>query len=145
MTEIGVQAILAESVAVADGRLFVQGGGWTHLQVPSLPVSPGRLGIGLLLTVPHTRAGERIALSIRVEGPRGEVQLADLTADAPVAALEGLLVAEPAPETSPLDFQVVPLGFNLDGVRLEAEGAYALVVELDGEAAARVPFAVTVG
>jgi hypothetical protein len=145
MTEIDVQAILAESVAVADGRLFVLGGGWTHLQVPSLPVSPGRLGIGLLLTVPHTRAGERIALSIRVEGPRGEVQLADLASDAPVAALEGLLVAEPAPETSPLDFQVVPLGFNLDGVRLEAEGAYALVVELDGEAAARVPFAVTVG
>jgi hypothetical protein len=143
---VSVQAFLAESVAVADGRLFVHGAGWTHLHVPQLPVRPGRLGIGLLLTVPHSRAGERIALAVRVEGPPGApVALDDAGPEAPVAELEGGLVAEPIPEGSPLDFQVVPLAFNVDGVRLEAEGAYALVVEVDGEPAARVPFAVVVG
>jgi hypothetical protein len=142
---VGVQALLAESVAVADGRLFVQGAGWTDVQVPALPASPGRLGIGLLLSVPHARAGERIALAVRVEGPRGDpVPLADLASDALVAELEGSLVAEPVPEQPKLDHQVVPLGFNLDGVRLESEGVHALVIEIDGEPAARVPFVVSV-
>jgi hypothetical protein len=140
---VGVQALLAESVAVADGRLFVLGAGWTDLQVPSLPIRPGRLGIGLLLSVPHSRAGERIELAIRVEGPRGDpVPLADAASDSLVAEMEGSLVAEPVPEAPLLEFQIVPLGFNLDGVRLESEGVHALVIEIDGAPAARIPFVV---
>jgi hypothetical protein len=143
---VAVQAFLAESVAVADNRLFVQGAGWAHLRVPRLPVHPGRLGIGVLLSVPLTRTEERIPLGVRLEGPQGEpVTLADLSSDALVVAeLEGSLVAEPAPPGSPLDFQVVPLAFNLDGIRLEAEGEHALIVEVDGVVAARVPFAVSI-
>ena len=144
---VAVQAFLAESVAVADGRLFVQGAGWVHLQVPQLPGHPGRVGIGVLLSVPLTRADEQIPLAVRIEGPHGEpVPLADYQSDTLVAAeLEGSLVAEPAPPGSPLDFQVVPLAFNLDGLRLESEGEYALIVEVDDVVAARVPFAVSVG
>jgi hypothetical protein len=144
---VAVQAFLAESVAVADGRLFVQGAGWTHLQVPQLPGHPGRVGIGVLLSVPRTRTEERIPLGVRIEGPDGEpVPLADYAADMLVAAeLEGSLVAEPAPADSPLDFQVVPLAFNLDGLRFEVAGEYALIVEVDGVVAARVAFAVSVG
>jgi hypothetical protein len=143
---VAVQAFLAESVAVADGRLFVQGAGWAHLRVRQLPVHPGRLGIGVLLSVPLSRTDEQIPLGVRLEGPQGEpVALADLTADTLVTAeLEGTLVAEPVPPGSPLDFQVVPLAFNLDGVRLEAAGEHAVVVEVDGAVAARVPFAVSV-
>jgi hypothetical protein len=144
---VAVQAFLAESVAVADGRLFVQGAGWVHLQVPQLPGNPGRVGIGVLLSVPLTRVDERIPLAVRLEGPHGEpVPLADYQSDMLVAAeLEGSLVAEPAPPDSPLDFQLVPLAFNLDGLRLEAEGEYALIVEVDDVVATRVPFAVSVG
>jgi hypothetical protein len=143
---VAVQAFLAESVAVADGRLFVQGAGWAHLRVPQLPVHPGRLGIGVLLSVPLSRTDEQIPLGVRLEGPQGEpVALADLTTDTLVTAeLEGTLVAEPVPPGSPLGFQVVPLAFNLDGVRLEAEGEHAVIVEVDGVVAARVPFAVSV-
>jgi hypothetical protein len=144
---VAVQAFLAESVAVADGRLFVQGAGWSHLHMEQLPGHPGRVGIGVLLSVPLSRTEERIPLGVRLEGPHGDpVPLADTDSDLLVAAeLEGSLVAEPAPADSPLDFQVVPLAFNLDGLRLETAGEYALIVEVDGEIAARVPFAVTVG
>jgi hypothetical protein len=143
---VGVQAFLAESVAVADGRLFVQGAGWAHLQVPTLPVRPGRLGIAILLTVPDARVGELIRLSVRLEGPGGDaVGLADMASDAHVAAeLEGTLVAEAEPGQGALGFQLVPLAFNLDGLRLEHEGAHALVVEVDGLPGVRVPFAVSV-
>jgi hypothetical protein len=51
-------------------------------------------------------------------------------------------VAEPVPEARLLEFQIVPLGFNLDGVRLESEGVHALVIEIDGAPAARIPFVV---
>jgi hypothetical protein len=146
-TAVTVQAMLAESVAVADGRLFVLGAGWAHMQVPRLPVAPGRLGVGVLLSIPLDRVGERIPLALRLEGPDGTpVPLAEPGSESLLAAeLEGTLVAEPVPEGSPLGFQVVPLAFNLDGLRLEAEGEHALIVEIDGTLAARVPFAVSVG
>ena len=142
---VGVQAFLAESVAVADGRLFVQGAGWAHLQVPRLPVAPGRLGIGVLLSIPLTRLGERIPLALRMEGPDGSpVALAEPGSEDLVAAeLEGSLQAEP-PAPGSLDFQVMPLAFNLDGVRLLAEGEHAVIIEVDGVLGARVPFAVSV-
>lgn len=143
--QVGVQALLAESVAVADGRLFVHGGGWAHMQVPSLPAQPGRLGIGLLLSVPAERAGEPISLLLRVDGPDGQPVALSLDPDTGAlrsAHLEGTLVAEPPPPDSPLECQIVPLAFNVDGVRLEAPGLHVLVVDVDGKPAARVPFAV---
>jgi hypothetical protein len=144
---VTVQAFLAESVAVADGRLFVQGAGWAHMQVPRLPVSPGRLGVGVLMSIPSARVDEQIPLALRLEGPDGEpVPLAEPGSETLMAAeLEGSLLAEPAPEGSPLDFQVVPLAFNLDGLRLESEGEHALIIEVDGVLAVRVPFAVSIG
>jgi|1186.fasta_scaffold32068_2 hypothetical protein len=146
-TAVGVQAFLAESVAVADGRLFVQGAGWAHLQVPKLPVHPGRLGIGMLLWIPRARLDERIPIALRLEDPLGEpVPLAEPGSETLLAAeLSGSLTAEPAPPGSPLDSQVVPLAFNLDGLWLESEGEHALIVEIDGAIAARVVFAVSVG
>jgi hypothetical protein len=143
---VTVQALLAESVAVADGRLFVQGAGWSTLRVPGLPAAPGRVGAGLLLTVPNTRVGQRIHLTLRLEGPDGEPLglIADPDAQLLVAAeAEGALVAE-APPASGLDHQIVPLAFNLDGLRLVSDGVHALVVEVDGLPGARVPFAVLV-
>jgi hypothetical protein len=143
---VTVQAFLAESVAVADGRLFVQGAGWAHMQVPRLPVYPGRLGIAVLLSIPLARVDEKIPIGLRLEGPAGEpVPLAEPGSETLIAAeLEGSLLAEPAPPGSPLDFQIVPLAFNLDGLWLESEGEHALIVDVDGAIAARVPFAVSV-
>ena len=60
------------------------------------------------------------------------------------AEAEGELVAEPPPDGSPLGAQLVPLAFNLDGVRIEQAGAHDVIVEVDGAEAARVTFAVMV-
>jgi len=145
MTGVGAQAFLAESVAVAGGRLFVQGAGWANLRVPALPAHPGRIGAGVILEVPLDRAGEEIPLVLRLEGPDGEpVGIASQPdADVLVAAeVEGTLVPEPGPDGSPLDHQLVPIAFNLDGLRLETAGVYTLVVEVDGERTIEVPFGV---
>ena len=144
---VGVQALVAESVAVADGRLFVHGGGWSHLRLPSVPALPGRLGIGLLISVPTGRTGDPIVLSLRVTDPDGMpvALVANPDMESLIAAeAVGTLVADPPPEGTPLASQVVPLAFNLDGLRIEQAGAHDVVVEVDGEEAARVSFAVMI-
>ncbi len=146
MTGVTAQAFLAESVAVAGGRLFVHGAGWANLRVASLPANPGRLGMGVILQVPADRAGKPIPLVMRLEGPDGAP--VGLTSDPDAAQLvaaevEGTLVSEP--DDSPLGHQLVPIAFNLDGLRLESAGVHTLVVEVDGAPAATVPFAVLVG
>src|SRR5262245_35745567 len=143
--DVRAQALLAESVAVAGGRLFVQGAGWANLRVPALPAHPGRIGAGVLLEVPLDRAGEEIPLGLRLEGPDGEPVAIASQPDADVlvaAEVEGTLVPEPGPDGSPLQHQLVPIAFNLDGLRLEAEGVHTLVVEVDGQRAVEVPFGV---
>jgi Family of unknown function (DUF6941) len=145
MSAVVAQAFLAESVAVAGGRLFVQGAGWANLHVPELPAYPSRIGAGVILQVPLDRAGEEIPLVLRLEGPDGEpVGIASQpNADVLVAAeVEGTLVPEPGPDGSPLEHQLVPIAFNLDGLRLEAAGVHTLVVEVDGERVVAVPFGV---
>jgi hypothetical protein len=143
---VTVQAFLAESVAVAGGRLFVHGAGWANVRVASLPASPGRIGAGVILRVPADRAGKPIPLLMRLEGPDGSPVGLTAEPDAEVlvaAEVEGTLVSEP--DDSPLGHQLVPVAFNLDGLRLESAGVHTLVVEVDGVQAAAVPFAVIVG
>jgi hypothetical protein len=142
---VNAQAFLAESVAVAGGRLFVQGTGWANLRVPSLPAHPGRIGAGVILQVPEDRVGEEIPVVLWLEGPDGEPVGIAPRPGAEVlvaAAVQGTLVPEPAPDGSPLDHQLVPIAFNLDGLRLEAAGVHTLVVEVDGARVAGVPFGV---
>ena len=75
---VAVHAFLAESVAVADGRLFAQGAGFANLRVPALPVHPGRHGVAVLLSVPLSLTGQDIPLALRLEAPDGEpLALAD--------------------------------------------------------------------
>jgi hypothetical protein len=139
---VAVQAFLAESVAVADGRLFVQGAGLAHLQVPEIPVHVGRIGLAVLLSVPVARTGEQIPLSVHMEGPDGTpIGLSDAGAEV-AGGVSGSLVAGPAPEGFPLDAQLVPLAFNFDGLTLDQAGAYAAVIRIDGSEAARVAFGV---
>jgi hypothetical protein len=145
VTAVSAQAFLAESAAVAGGRLFVQGAGWANLRVPALPAHPGRIGAGVILHVPEDRVGEEIPLVLRLEGPDGEpVGVASQpNAEVLVAAeVEGTLVPKPGPDGSPLDHQLVPIAFNLDGLRLETAGVHTLVVEADGARVVEVPFGV---
>jgi hypothetical protein len=127
MPDIEVSGLLADSVAVAQGKLYIQGGGWNRIMVGSLPARHDRIGIGLVLRAdgavrgPH-RFELRVLdpddreLTLGSDGaarrPGGEVTLQGGSTDEEVA---------------------IPLAINLDGMVLERPGTYRLVVSIDGE------------
>lgn len=135
--------LLADSVAVADGRLYVQGGGWSHLFPPALPMLAGRLGIGIVLHLPGT---EPVRVGVRLDGPGDEpVRLADGDATRALDGIEASVTPGEMPLGSPLGEHVVPLAINLDGLLLTGAGQYRVAVTIDGVDSGGAAFAVVPG
>ena len=135
--------LLADSVAVSDGRLHVQGGCWTHLLAADLPLLAGRLGVGIVLRLPAATTGDSVQVDLRVAGPDG-CTLDLLTGDG-ARALTGLsaqVTLGALPGGSPLREHVVPLAINLDGVLIPRAGAYEVAVDVDGVPTGEASFAV---
>src|SRR5438477_533073 len=67
-----VDAFLADSVVVADGKLFAQGAGWNMISVQGLPAQHDRIGIGLIIAVPYTETNKEHAFSLHLETEDGD-------------------------------------------------------------------------
>jgi hypothetical protein len=128
MADIEVSGFLADSVAVAEGKLYIQGGGWNRIMVGSLPARHDRIGIGLLLRATGGLLGSH-RFELRVLDPDDR----ELT----LGASEGV-ARRPGGEVTIRgipggDEIVLPLAINLDGMVLERPGGYQLVVAVDGK------------
>jgi hypothetical protein len=126
MADIEVSGFLADSVAVAEGKLYIQGGGWNRIMVGSLPARHDRIGIGLLLRATGGLHGSH-RFELRVLDPDDR----ELTLGSDGAARRP--GGEVTIHGSPGDDEIVlPLAINLDGMVLERAGRYRLVVAVDG-------------
>jgi hypothetical protein len=143
-----VEAFLADSVVVAEGKLFAQGAGWNTINVNALPAQHDRIGIGLILTVPYTETNQEHAFSLHLETEDGErLPLGDAppgmdTPDGRMRRIEGVFNMGRPPTLVAGDEQVIPLAINLNGLPFEAPGRYTFVVEVDGQEVKRLPFRV---
>lgn len=138
-------AFLADSVAVAEGKLYVQGAGWDAILTGALPTRHPRIGIGVLVRVPYGETNMPHQFELRIEDPDGkEVPLGDAppgtTPDGKVRRLGGPLMVGRPPLLTAGDEQVVPIAANLDGLVFETSGTYRIVVSVDGQDAEVVPF-----
>jgi hypothetical protein len=138
VADIEVSGLLADSVAVAEGKLYIQGGGWNRIMVGSLPARHDRIGIGLLLRATGGLQGSH-RFELRVLDPDDR----ELTIGS-----EGA-VRRPSGEVtihgSRGDEEIVlPLAINLDGMVLERPGTYQLVVAVDGKDGLTLAFTVQV-
>lgn len=129
--------MLCDHVAVADGKLYINGGGW-NITGPD----PAPSAIAVLLEVPWDRANHRIPLRLRlVHEDGGPVTQLLPTGAQPVEVGADVEVGRPAglPPGSPL---LVPLAFNLPPIPLPPGQGYVWQAELDGEADPdwRLPF-----
>lgn len=136
-----VDAFLADSVVVAESKLYVQGAGWNGIFSPAFPARHPRLGIGAIIHVPWTATNHMHSLEVRIEDADGHLlQLAPAREDATGPGIEdGALrrlrgdfnVGRP-PMLQAGDEQVVPIAINLDGLEFPAPGTYRVVVSIDG-------------
>src|SRR5438132_710410 len=85
-------AILCDSAATADGKLYVQGGGWTILGSPTFPFLQPRIALGVVIGVPFTATNHTHDLRIQLlhedgqpvptghVGPDGDASAVEVTA-----------------------------------------------------------------
>ena len=141
-SELRVDAFLAESVVVAEGKLYAHGAGWNVLQARAFPVRHPRVGVGVLIRVPYTATNVAHRLDVKLideDGhvlPLGEEGRESLTAE--------FTLGRP-PQLPAGDEQIVPIAINLDNLQFAQAGRFAFVLELDGREASRLSIRVVAG
>jgi hypothetical protein len=139
-TQISADALLADSVVVAEGKLYVQGGGWNMLFTPVLPVRHPRIGLGLVMRIPYQLADnmpKRFALSLEdADGNRvslGEAPPSPSGPGAKVTTIEGSFTVGRPAGVEPGSDQYLPLAANIDGLMIERAGTYVFRFSVDGD------------
>lgn len=145
-----VDAFLCDNASDGDDKLHALGIGWNTVTVESFPARHPCIGMINLFRVPYTETNVVHEWYIRIDDadgrplPFGE---ADETADEALV-VDGQQVRTPSftfkvgrpAELAPGDDQVVVAPVELSGIELPGPGAYSVVIVLDGEEAARLPF-----
>jgi hypothetical protein len=136
---IEVEAFLADSVVAAEGKLYVQGGGWNIINTQVLPHRLPRLGIAVTIKVPYTATNELHKFDVRLldidgrEISLGEAPPGVSTPDGKVRRIGGQFTVGRPPTALPGDEQILAMAVNLDGLLFEKQGVYALVLSVDDE------------
>ena len=142
-----VTAFLADSVTVADGKLYVQGAGWNSISAPTFPVQHDRIGVGLLIHVPYSATNQMHTLEVGLQDfdsrrlPLGEVA-PEVSPDGKLYTLGGQFNVGRPPLLPAGDEQIVPIALNINGMRFEVPGPYSVVISIDGNEMRRLPFRV---
>lgn len=144
-----VDAILCDSAAVADGKLYLQGAGWNMLGTGSFPFQQPRIGLAVVIGVPYTGTNQNHTLSVNLEHEDGQpfrlgsLSEAEPQPDEPAPAGISAQFNVGRPSTiQPGDAQVLPFAINLDQLRFDAPGAYSFVIKIDGDEVKRLVFRV---
>lgn len=136
-----VNAILADSVVVADGKLFVQGGGWNVLNTPRLPTRHPRIGLGLVISVPFTETDRDHAFAVRLEDADGQ-PVGKAGGDGHQGRANGTFRVGRSPHLADGDEELVALALNFDGLTFAEAGRFRFVLSIDGESERNLPFTV---
>ena len=127
--------LLADAAQVVNGKLYILGGGWARLTVPSVPdTRPFELAVRVV--VPWTETNRPLHFQLQLETEDGEQLL-----DPPVKAQ--CSVGRPVHLKEGTD-QVVPFTIRLNAVTLAKPGRYAFTLEHEGSEVARTAFDVVV-
>jgi len=120
---LSAMLLLADSAQVAEGKLFVLGGG-----LSILPAQPQPVSLALLLQVPWDRGEERFAWVCELLDEDG---VPVLMGEVPLLVNGEFQSGRPAgwPEGVPL---TVPIAINFSGLPLEPGRRYAWRLAIDG-------------
>ncbi len=145
--EFAVNAVLCDSAVVAEGKLYVQGGGWNVLGTQQFPFIQPRISLGAVVTVPYTKTNQNHLLSIQLRnednesvaiGPAVEK---DGDVQRPMHIGAQFNIGRPAILQAG-DSQMLPFAVNLDQLPFDSPGAYSFIFSIDGSEIQWLPFRV---
>jgi hypothetical protein len=136
VSDIELDAFLADSVASVQGKLYALGAGWNRIAVPLFPARHDRVGIGLLVRIPAGSAVEVRRFELRLLGPSGQDLSLGAGPDGPVQRIGGEFT------TGGDEEQIVPIALNLNGLPLPGPGDYRVVISMQGDDVKTLPFTV---
>lgn len=125
-------AMVADAVQVAQGKLFVLGGGWNTLLVRSFPAKHPVMAVAVLVKVPWSWAERVITIELDLEDGDGARLF-------PTSIRQRLTVNKPPGMPHGSDI-VVPRSFTISNLVLRQPGGYSFIVSIDGRVAERVRF-----
>jgi hypothetical protein len=139
---IKVDGFLADSVARAEGKLYVQGAGWNQIRASLFPAVHDRIGIGLIFTVqPEGQIGTH-RFELRLEDSSGvEVPLGTAPSGDRMFRLSGEFSTAPQTPGAGAE-QLVAVAINLNGMSFERPARYRFVISVDGADAKALAFEV---
>jgi hypothetical protein len=144
--KFAIDAVLCDSAVVADGKLYVHGGGWNMLTASQLPFVQARVGLAIVITVPYTETNREHEFAIQLvdqDGrtvPIGAGRRGDDGAMTRDAAIRGrFTVGRPAGLASG-DSQPLPLALNIDQMEFGTPGLFSFDLSIDGEEYSRLSF-----
>ncbi len=115
--------LLCDHAAVADGKLYINGGGISVIRANALSMS-----VALLAFVPWTDANRPIRLELTLRNQDGQPVIVD---DRPLGTDGQFEVGRPAGASPGVDIEW-PFVFNIAGLRLPP-GRYEWRLDLDGQ------------
>lgn len=142
-----VTAILADAVTVADGKLYMHGGGWHVVRSAQLPAVIPNLGVGLIIDFEagELARGHRFALRIRDADGRLVPLVQHISNDRQQTMKSDEIVSELS-AAPPGDLQAAAatlvLAFSTQQVMLDQETPYELEIAIDDEVRERLRLAV---
>lgn len=145
--EMDINALLADSVVSAEGKLYVQGGGWTKLS-GEVPFRQDRIGIAILIYVPYTATNEEHELDISLQDedgnamPLGDAPPNVKTEDGKIRHFKTHFAVGHPPTLAHGEEQAVPFALNINGLWIEKAARYIFVIAIDGTPMKQLPFRV---
>jgi hypothetical protein len=118
--------MLADHAQVADGKLFISGGGWTACGPGASPCA-----VAVLFHVPWQETDERVSFALRLVDEDGRPVYQPGAEDGLPVQVNGHFNARSRPGMTPGAEINVPMTFNIV-LHLEPGGRYSWVLEVDG-------------
>lgn len=134
---INVTMLLCDHVTVAEGKLYINGGGWSVTGPDPTP-----MGIALLFGVPWSSAGSDVHFRLQLVLTDGQSVRAPATSSAGPIAIEGNVHVDSPVGLSPGANLDVPLAINFPALELPAGERLIWELELNGQRNSnwRLPF-----
>jgi hypothetical protein len=122
---------LCDAAEVSNGKLYILGGGWTHLLRPDQPTN---VALAIVVRVPLDEAGKQHKLEVSLANEDGELVR---VGDNPVR-VEGAFEVGGAAGMKPGREPIAPLALQF--TLALPPGDYVWELFINGTAAARAPF-----